>query len=93
MAEKKQRNIRMEDQLVDRLTRLAPKAGFDSWNEFAAEALDIYAETLVDLIVELRKIEQTAVMHQRERLLAKMRQVLQESGIDRDEDRERSRRK
>ena len=74
MAERKQWNIRVEDQLIDRLNRLAPKAGFSSGNEFAAEALDIYAETLAELIVELREIERDAVKRQREKLLARLRQ-------------------
>ncbi len=47
MAEKKQWNIRVEDQLIDRLNTLAPKAGYASGNEFAAEALDMWAETLM----------------------------------------------
>ena len=88
MAERKQWNIRVEDQLIDRLNRLAPKAGFSSGNEFAAEALDIYAETLAELIVELRKIEQDAVKRQREKLLARLRQ----SQVP-DEDRREDRRK
>jgi hypothetical protein len=77
MAEKKQWNIRVEDQLIDRLNRLAPKAGFSSGNEFAAEALDVYAEMLADLIVELRKLEQDAIKTQREQMLAKLRQFHQ----------------
>jgi len=75
MAEKKQWNIRVEDQLIDRLNRLAPKAGFTSGNEFAAEVLDVYAEILADLIVELRKIEQDAVRTQRQQMLDKLRQL------------------
>jgi hypothetical protein len=43
MAEKKQWKIRVEDQLIDRLNTLAPKAGYSWGNEFAAEALDIWA--------------------------------------------------
>jgi len=73
-GEKKQWNIRVEDQLIDRLNRLAPKAGFSSGNEFAAEALNVFAETLADFMVELRKIEQGAVLRQREELLARIRQ-------------------
>jgi hypothetical protein len=76
MAEKKQWGIRVEDQLIDRLGRLAPKAGYSSGNEFAADALDIYAETLCDLIIELKKVERQTVASQRERLIAKLRQGL-----------------
>jgi hypothetical protein len=82
MAEKKQLNIRVEDQLIDRLNTLAPKAGYASGNEFAAEALDAWAETLADLMIKLREIERNAVKHQREQLLAKLRQV-QETGTER----------
>ncbi len=83
MAEKKQWNIRVEDQLIDRLNTLAPKAGYASGNEFAAEALDMWAETLADLMIKLREIERkNAVKLQREQLLAKLRQF-QESGTER----------
>ena len=82
MPEKKQLNIRVEYQLIDRLNTLAPKAGYASGNEFAAEALDTWAETLADLMIKLREIERNAVKHQREQLLAKLRQV-QESGTER----------
>jgi hypothetical protein len=82
MAEKKQWIIRVEDQLIDQLNTLAPNAGYASGNEFAAEALDIWAETLADLMIKFQEIERNAVKHQREQLLAKLRQV-QESGTDR----------
>ena len=82
MAEKKQWNIRVEDQLIDRLNTLAPKAGYASGNEFAAEALDTWAETLADLMIKLREIEGNAVKPQREQLLAKLRQD-QKSGTER----------
>jgi quinolinate synthase len=82
MAEKKQWNVRVEDQLIDRLNKLAPKAGFASGNEFAAEALDIWAETLADLMIKLRESERNAVKLQREQLLAQLRQV-QESETER----------
>jgi hypothetical protein len=82
MVEKKPWNILVEDQLIDRLNTLAPKAGYASGNEFAADALEIWAETLADLMIKFREIEQNAVKHQREQLLAKLRQV-QESGTER----------
>ena len=82
MAEKKQWNLHVEDQLINRLNTLAPKAGYASGNEFAAEALDMWAETLADLMIKLREIEQNSVKLQREQLLANIRQV-QESGIER----------
>lgn len=75
MAEKKQWNIRVEDQLIDRLNTLAPRAGFSSGNEFAAAALDAFAETLADFMVELRKVEEGAVRRQRDDFLAKIRQM------------------
>jgi hypothetical protein len=75
MAEKKQWNIRVEAQLIDRLNKLAPKAGYASGDEFAAEALDMWAETLANLMIKLREIEQNAVKLQREQLLANLRQV------------------
>jgi hypothetical protein len=82
MSEKKQWNIRVEDKLIDRLNTLAPKAGYASGNEFAAEALDMWAETLADLMIKLREIERNAVKPQREQLLAKLRRG-QESGTER----------
>jgi len=82
MAEKKQWNIRVEDQLIDRLNKLAQKAGYASGNEFAAEALDMWAETLADLMIKLREIERNSVKLHREQLLAKLRQD-QESGTER----------
>ena len=75
MADKKQWNIRVEDQLIDRLNRLAPKAGFSSGNEFAADALNLFAEALADFMIEIRKIERDTVDRQREQLLAKLRQL------------------
>jgi len=81
-TEKRQWNLRAPDQLIDRLNRLAPKAGFASANEFAITALDLYAETLVDLINELRKIEKATIQRQRADLLAKLSQG-QESGSSR----------
>jgi Arc/MetJ-type ribon-helix-helix transcriptional regulator len=82
MAEKKQWNIRVDDQLIDRLNTLAPKAGYASGDEFVAEALDMWAETLADMMIKLREIERNAVKLQREQLLAKLRQV-QELGTER----------
>jgi len=82
LVEKKQWNIRVEDQLIDRLNTLAPKAGYASGNEFAAEALDMWAETLADLMIKLRETERNAVEPQREQLLANLRQV-QKSGTER----------
>lgn len=82
MAKKKQWNILVEDQLIERLNTLAPKAGYASGNEFAAEALDIWAEALANLMIRLREVERNAVKLQREQLLAKLREV-QESGTER----------
>jgi len=75
MAKKKQWNILVEGQLIDRLNTLAPKARYASGNEFAAEALDIWAETLADMMIKLLECERNAVKIQREQLLANLRQV------------------
>jgi hypothetical protein len=52
MAEKTQYNLRIERQLVDRLSRLATHCGYSSGNEFAAEALDRYAEYLAEAMLK-----------------------------------------
>ena len=67
---------------IVRLNMLAPKAGYASGNEFVAEALDAWAETLADLMIKLREIERNAVKHQTEQLRAYLRQV-QETGTER----------
>jgi hypothetical protein len=74
MADKKMWNIRVEDQLVDRCTRLGERLGYPSGNAFAAEALDQYAELLADLMAELRDDREATVKRQRERLLGKSTQ-------------------
>ncbi len=74
MADKKFRGLRIEDQLVARLTRLSERLGYPSWNAFAADALDRYAELLADLIAELREDQGATLQRQRERLLGKTSQ-------------------
>jgi hypothetical protein len=83
MAEKKQWGIRIEDQLIERLTTLAPQAGYSSANEFVADALDCWAETLKDLMIELRKNRQGFIEQRREQLLSQIRSQGQESGTKR----------
>lgn len=46
-------NIRIEEQLIDRLGRLGKQLGYPSGNAFAAHALDEWAETLADMMIEL----------------------------------------
>lgn len=46
-------NIRVEQQLIDRLNRLGKHLGYPSGNTFAAAVLDEWAETLSDMMVEL----------------------------------------
>jgi hypothetical protein len=92
MADKKQWNVRVEDQLIDRLNRLAPKVGYSSANELAGDMLNLFAELMADIMIEIREIERDTIQRRREELLAKIRQV-QESGTDREDDRGRSRRK
>lgn len=71
MADKKMWNIRVEDQLIDRCTRLGERLGYASGNAFAADALDQYAELLADLMAELRDDQDATIKRQRERLLGK----------------------
>lgn len=53
MADKKLWNIRVEQQLIDRLKRLGKGLGYKTGNAFAADALDEWAETLADMMAEL----------------------------------------
>lgn len=71
---KSQYNVRMEEQLVDRLSKLAQRCGYQSGNEFAAEALDQYAELLADLMIEQADQLKLIRVTQRERLLGKSSQ-------------------
>lgn len=52
MAEKTQYKLTIEQQLVDRLSRLAILCGYSSGNEFAAKALDRYAEYLAEAMLK-----------------------------------------
>ena len=92
MAEKPQFKFYAEPHLIERLDRCAARVGSVSAQQFVIEALSTYAETLADLLIELRKIEQEATRRQREELLARLRQF-QVSGIDLEDDRVKSRRK
>lgn len=53
MADKKLWNIRVEQQLIDRLGRLGKRLGYPTANAFAAHALDEWAETLAEMMAEL----------------------------------------
>lgn len=67
--EKKQFKLMVEPQLADRLTRLGAKLGYSSGNEFAVDALDIYAEALAKLMAELREDQRAKVKRQTDQLL------------------------
>lgn len=67
--EKKQFKLMVEPQLADRLARLGAKLGYSSGNEFAVDALDIYAEALAKLMAELREDQRAKVKRQTDQLL------------------------
>jgi len=77
MAEKKQYNLRITEELIERLTKLGDRCGYGSGNEFAAEALDQYAELLADLLLEQRKESKSFREKQRERLLQQIEEELE----------------
>lgn len=70
MGKNKLWNIRIEEQLIDRLGRLGERLGYPSGNAFVADALDQYAELLADLLAEVREDREATRKRQRERLLA-----------------------
>ena len=47
-----QYKLKIQRQLIDRLTRLGHDCGYSTGNAFAADALDQYAELLAELIKE-----------------------------------------
>lgn len=69
MTEKTQYKLRVTEQLKERLEKLGARCGYASGNEFAAEALDQYAELLADLIQERHDQSKLLMKAQRERLL------------------------
>jgi hypothetical protein len=71
MADKRMWNVRVEDQLIERLTQLGARPGYPTGNAFAADAIDQYAELLADLMAELRDDQNATIKRQRERLLGK----------------------
>jgi hypothetical protein len=77
MAEKKQYNLRITEELIERLTKLGARCGYGSGNEFAAEALEQYAELLADLLIEHRKESKTFVEKQRERIVGQIKEDLE----------------
>ena len=77
MAEKKQYNLRITEELIERLTQLGARCGYGSGNEFAAEVLDQYAELLADLLIEQRKESKTFIEKQRERLVKQIEEELE----------------
>jgi predicted DNA-binding protein len=77
MAEKKQYNLRITEELIERLTKLGDRCGYGSGNEFAAEVLDQYAELLADLLIEQRKEAKTFREKQRDRLLKQLEEELE----------------
>jgi len=64
-----QLKLRIEQQLFDRLSELAKRCGFSTANQFAGEALDIYAELLADLLTEQKKESKNLRDSQRAMLL------------------------
>lgn len=74
MADKKFWGVRIDEELIDRLTTLGARLGYSSGNAFAAAALDRYAELLADLMTELHEDQSATLTRQRERLLGKTSQ-------------------
>ncbi len=68
---KAQYKIRIEEELIAKLSELGARCGYSSGNEFAAAALSEYAELLADLLIELRAGRQEMLAQQREQLLGK----------------------
>lgn len=54
MADTKQWKLRVEEQLIDRLARLGARLGYKTGNEFAADALNEWAELLAEITAELQ---------------------------------------
>ena len=79
MAEKKQYNLRITEDLIERLTKLGARCGYGSGNEFAAEVLDQYAELLADLLIEARNESKTFREQQRDRLVKHLEKELGEA--------------
>jgi len=62
--------LRIQQQLFDRLALLGARLGYPSANKFAVDALDLYAETIADLMDKLRKQQRSLIERQREQLLS-----------------------
>jgi len=66
-----QYKIRIARQLIDRLTRLGRDCGYSSGNEFAADALDQYAELLAELVKQQRAAQEVVRRRQLEEVVQK----------------------
>jgi hypothetical protein len=64
-----QLKLRIEQQLFDRLSELANRCGFSSANQFAGEALDLYAELMAELLTEQQEESKNFRSIQRKLLL------------------------
>ncbi len=76
---KVQYKIRIEEALVAKLSELGARCGYSSGNEFAAAALNEYADLLADLLTELQAGRQEMLAQQREQLLGKASATIQPS--------------
>lgn len=73
MADKKLWNIRVEEQLIDRLGRLGERLGYPSGNTFAAHALDEWAETLAEMMAELKDARAASKKQIHDKVLSQLR--------------------
>jgi len=73
MSDKTQYKLRIENQLIARLHELGTKCGYSSGNEFAADALDRFAETLAEAIIEEQKEMERYHKNQRKQILDSLR--------------------
>ena len=71
--DKEQYKIRIEKQLIERLSHLGARCGYSSGNEFAAEALQQYAELLADLIEEQHALAEQNRRRQHQEVLERTR--------------------
>ena len=64
-----QLKLRIENQLFERLSELAKRCGFSTANQFAGEALDLYAELMAELLTEQQEESKNFRSVQRKLLL------------------------
>jgi len=68
-----QYKLKIQRQLIDRLTRLGRDCGYASGNAFAADALDQYAELLAELIREQNAAHEALRRRQVEEVVQKVK--------------------